>query len=394
MPEQKEPEIKWGDYILIVDDEPAVLGMVSADLKDWANAHELSIIAAKSGAQALELLNKYAPNVWIMITDIRMPEMDGIELLHTTASLHPLLVSLTLTVEDNLLEVSKTVRAGVFGFIPKPWETEQLLINLDRAYSLAKARRDSRSYLRSLETELQWAGELQRKLLDVELPRRDELEVDILYRPLPWLSCGGDYYDVIPYRDDSVIVLIGDVAGHGVKAAFVTAMLKSLIYRGFVRKSLETGFSPSHFLEWLNLQFLQEFVNIPDVILTFSATIVNFREKTLSTARAGHEPIFLNRDSSLSALIDRGPVIGVSEEVIYHNTETELLSGDTLTFITDGLIEYPREGRRLDNEKIFDILSGYPEPVAAGDELIDEFMKELKMEEQQDDITLIRMKLL
>ncbi|MFO7777931.1 MAG: SpoIIE family protein phosphatase, partial [Nitriliruptoraceae bacterium] len=112
-----------------------------------------------------------------------------------------------------------------------------------RAFEYARLHRERSHYLRTLEFELQWAGELQQKLLEVELPWRSAISMNVVYRPLPWLSCGGDYYDVIPFRDDSVIVLIGDVAGHGVKAAFVTAMLKSMIYRGFIRRSIETGFS-------------------------------------------------------------------------------------------------------------------------------------------------------
>ncbi|MFW5995580.1 MAG: response regulator, partial [Spirochaetia bacterium] len=254
--ELQEIESESELHVLLVDDEPDVLNVLSAVLNSWAETRQLHFLRAESGEQALQLLESHGETIWIMLTDLKMPGMSGSELLRVTAERHPLLVSLVLTGETDPGELSRSVSAGIFGYIPKPWDPETLIDEVDRTLEYAKARRDAAHHLHALESELRWAGELQQQLLKVDIPVRDEMITNVEYRPLPWLSCGGDYYDVIPYGDDSVIVLIGDVAGHGVKAAFVTAVLKSIIYRGFVRESLRTGFSPAAFLHWLNGRFL------------------------------------------------------------------------------------------------------------------------------------------
>jgi len=380
-------------YLLLVDDEPAILSVVTNEIRGWAKEQDIQILAARSGEQALNVLEKHGGDVWLVVTDLRMPGMTGTELVAEVTRTYPLTVCLALSGEDNPQELSETIRAGIHGFIPKPWEPEMLIADLGRALDYARAQREREHYMRSLEFELQWAGELQQKLLEVEFPRRKGFEIDVVYRPLPWLSCGGDYYDVIPFRDDSIIVLIGDVAGHGVKAAFVTAMLKSMIYRGFIRRSIETGFSPAHFLEWLNNQFLDALSSIPDIILTFSATLINVNEKQLVTAAAGHEPLFLHRGSTHRVVGTNGPVIGVSADITYRNETLSLEAGDRLTFLTDGASEYPKAGRRLAPETVADILANDAGAGSDPEDIFTALRNELAMPDQQDDITMIRVAL-
>ncbi|MFP4152101.1 MAG: PP2C family protein-serine/threonine phosphatase [Alkalispirochaeta sp.] len=377
-------------YLLLVDDEPAVLSVVTNEIRDWAQEQDLQILAARSGEQALKVLEKHGGDVWLVVTDLRMPGMSGTELVAAVTRTYPLTVCLALSGEDNPKELSETVRAGIYGFIPKPWESETLIADLNRALEYARVQREREHYMRSLEFELQWAGELQQKMLEVEFPRRTGVEIDVVYRPLPWLSCGGDYYDVIPFREDSIIVLIGDVAGHGVKAAFVTTMLKSMIYRGFIRRSIETGFSPALFLEWLNNQFLDALSSIPDIILTFSATLVDLNEKRLVTAAAGHEPLFLHRGSEYQVVGTNGPVIGVSPDITYRNETVTLEAGDRLTFLTDGASEYPKAGRRLSPETVAEILASDTGVGSDPDHIFAALRERLGMAEQQDDITMIR----
>ncbi|MDA3950276.1 MAG: SpoIIE family protein phosphatase [Spirochaeta sp.] len=380
-------------YLIVVDDEPAILSVVTTEIRDWAKEHQVQILAARSGDKALTLIEKHGDDVWIVLSDLRMPGMSGNELLQHVTSRFPLTVCLALTGEDNVQELSRTIRSGIFGFIPKPWEPDELINDLTRALEYARLQRERLHYMHSLEFELQWAGELQQKLLEAEFPLRADIDVDVVYRPLPWLSCGGDYYDVIPYRDDSIIVLVGDVAGHGVKAAFVTAMLKSMIYRGYIRRSMETGFSPADFLAWLNTQFLEALAAVPDVILTFSATLIDIPGKQLVTSGAGHEPLFLHRDSGHQVFGATGPVIGVAEGVSYHDETITLESGDLLTFLTDGASEYPQAGRRLSAESVAETLARHTRIGAAPDELFAELWEKLDMPEQQDDVTMIRVRL-
>lgn len=392
--DQQETTNESECHVLLVDDDAEILEVLSRSLHSWAKDRDAHIVLAESGEQALQFLERYGENIWIMLSDLKMPRMSGVELLKKTSERYPLLVSFALTGGHNLVELSRTVSAGIFGYIPKPWESDALIAELDRALEHAKAKRDSVRHMRALESELRWAGELQQQLLEVEVPVREGLITYLEYRPLPWLSCGGDYYDVIPYGDDSVIVLIGDVAGHGVKAAFVTAVLKSIIYRGYVRESLRTGFSPAEFLHWLNARFLEEFAAVPDVILTFSATLLNHSTGRLTTAGGGHEALFIQRSSGWETVGSSGPALGISPEATFAEQHLDLDQGDMLTFLTDGAIEYPKAGRKLSINEVTDVLSRYPSPDDDTDQLLADLRRAAGMSEHEDDVTIIRAKLL
>lgn len=378
-------------WIMIVDDEMDALSSVWNAVSEWAAANSLGVLTAGSCDYAMELLLEHEPHVWLLVSDLQVSGANGAGFLEQVSARFPHVVSLALTEENDPVQINRIVRAGVFAYLSKDWDPDELLTELSRAYEFGRSERKQSRYLKRLESELKWGGELQQKLLDVELPARADCSVLVTYRPLPWLSCGGDYYDVVPYHDDSLIVLIGDVSGHGVQGAFVTTLLKSLIYRGYIRESLKTGFSPADFLVWLNEQLLKELVSVPDVIVTFSATLLNLPEKRMVTASAGHEPVYVANATRCSPVVSSGPALGISGDARFTEREYTFESGDILTFMTDGVIEHPGMHRRLSLTDVADILVHFPSAETPPGDILHEFAGRLDIPEQQDDITLIRL---
>ncbi|MFO8042300.1 MAG: SpoIIE family protein phosphatase [Alkalispirochaeta sp.] len=378
------------EYLLLVDDEPSVLASLSRLLSDMVEDQGLSLVTAASTDEALQLIDTTGELVLVMITDLRMPNRGGAELVQEVRQRAPFVTSIVLTGYADLDDIQQAIHAGIFSYETKPWDNERLLQTVIRAVEHARLKRDSECRTRQLQSELQWAGELQQKLLESELPSHPALSIGIRYRPLPWLSCGGDYYDVIPFGASSVIALIGDVAGHGIQAAFVTAILKSLIYRGFIRPALENGFSPGEFLEWLNEQFLREFESVPDLILTFSATLIDLEQRTVTTACAGHEPLYLLRDEKCLVLDKHGPVLGVQPGIRYFDQSEALHSGDVLTLITDGVTEYPRANEKLSANQLSRLIVEHPRAATGLDSFVSACHRELGMAAQQDDVTVVR----
>jgi sigma-B regulation protein RsbU (phosphoserine phosphatase) len=88
---------------------------------------------------------------------------------------------------------------------------------------------------------------MQKALLRPILPQSNLVEYRVSYRPVPQLFCGGDYYDVITLSLDLYLLLVGDVAGHGVRAAFVTGILKAIIYPEYIRGNLTKKYYPRFF---------------------------------------------------------------------------------------------------------------------------------------------------
>lgn len=113
--------------ILIVDDEPANLRALERLFRA-----DYDVLTAASGADALELLSQH--EVELLITDQRMPEMTGIELLKRTVSLRPRMVRMILTGYTEVDALVEAINCGeVYRYVTKPWSNEELLLTVRRA---------------------------------------------------------------------------------------------------------------------------------------------------------------------------------------------------------------------------------------------------------------------
>ena len=119
--------------ILIVDDDPALLRLLS--LRLHYEGH--TAIEASSGMLALAKLDHELPDM--VITDLRMPGMDGLELFEAVHRRYPLLPVLMLTANGTIPDVVKAMQRGVFGYVTKPFEGVDLMREVDRALAVSSA---------------------------------------------------------------------------------------------------------------------------------------------------------------------------------------------------------------------------------------------------------------
>jgi len=113
--------------ILLVDDDERVLLYHTGILEN-----DFNIVAAASGAKALEEVSKN-PDIGVVLLDISMPEMDGVQTLEKLKSLDPYLQVIMVTVHDSISLYSECLKKGAFGYIVKPANREKLYPYLDRA---------------------------------------------------------------------------------------------------------------------------------------------------------------------------------------------------------------------------------------------------------------------
>lgn len=125
--------------IMVVDDEPANLRLLE---RLFRNDYE--IVSAESGADALRLLQQH--DVALILTDQRMPDMTGIELLQRTATLRPHMVRIILTGYTDIDTLVEAINSGsVYKYVTKPWNNEELRLTISRAvehYEATKARHE------------------------------------------------------------------------------------------------------------------------------------------------------------------------------------------------------------------------------------------------------------
>ncbi|MFO7849132.1 MAG: fused response regulator/phosphatase [Spirochaetia bacterium] len=380
--------------ILIIDDEKSVLKALSRVLYPWAKKQNVELVTHSSPKEALEYIDEGTAEIGVIISDLMMPEMDGIQLLNETASRLPITSSLILTGSSDIEKVTEAIEAGISSFMLKPWDDDKLLEKVEQALITYRIHRDQNSYVKMINEELQWAGELQKTLLKTEEPKSEKVDFEITYQPLPNLHCGGDYYDIIHFGPEQYIVLLGDVAGHGVKAAFITSILKTIIYRNYIKEKIGSPFSPAAFLSWLNNQVCKELEKFPDMIVTFLVIFLDIPNKKIMYSNAGHLPFYIfNGNSPGKWLSDSGPGMGFKPDLEYKDSETPLRPKASVVCITDGLVEHPLSDKAVGLEDIEKIII---ENAAAGnfhEKIIENVKTLLKTDQLYDDTTLISFKI-
>lgn len=326
-----------GRIILLVDDERNILLALKRELHQWAREKNLEVLVATSGREGLQLLEKHGSAVEIIISDLRMPEMKGSDFLAEAKSKYPDILTIMLTGYSETEEIIKAVKTGLFSYMLKPWDSEALLAELDKAWEFNETKRKNEENTVRMNEELRLAGELQKTILRPNLPSIQGVEFRVTYRPSPGLFCGGDYYDVISVGADRYFLLAGTVDDHGVRAAMITAILKAIIYPEYMRNIICKDISPADFLSWLNKRMQFEFRATESVPISFFAGLLDVRAKTLVYANANHVHPCLVTDSGVSELPVSGSPIGTARSVMYPEKRQQLNPGDTILLYTRGI---------------------------------------------------------
>lgn len=197
---------------------------------------------------------------------------------------------------------------------------------------------------RTLAAEHELAARLQRIILPlpdgpIELPG---LKVAVRYLPAGQQDLvGGDWYHAAELRDGSVLLAVGDVAGHGTQAATTMAQLRHALRALSVTVTADPGELLGH-LNRITLDLERE-----NPELSATAVIARFdpHRQEICWAQAGHPPPLLSR-GGVTAPLGRppGPMLGVLDDARYTTARLDFRIGDVLLLYTDGLVEHRRRG--------------------------------------------------
>lgn len=377
--------------ILFVDDEDLILDSVSLALSDWARGRGVSILTAASAEAGLALLENESARMALVVSDMRMPGMKGSDFLMRVRSLYPEIITILFSGYSDIPEIRKAITAGIFSFILKPCDIDVLRAEIEKALDIRMTREERRIYQRRLEEELRWGGELQKALLRCDLPENGDVSFSVTYQPLPGLQCGGDYYSLIPLPDAKYLCLIGDVSGHGIQGAFVTAMLKAWISDGYMNRRRAAPIDPADLLTWLNHSVCGELNRIPDLLVTFAACLLDPAAMRLSYANAGHLPFHVVRDGGAIPMHAEGMALGFASEAGYGTETAALRPGDRIVFFTDGLVEVGAADGHVDADVLRHLLCAKVPLSGFNDNLLRMALAAAGKDGFTDDVTVVSM---
>ncbi|MCW7502793.1 PP2C family protein-serine/threonine phosphatase [Leptospira paudalimensis] len=227
-------------------------------------------------------------------------------------------------------------------------ESELSILTKDLEQRVRERTIELREKNQDLEQDLFFASQLQSYLLPKNHPNTKGIRIHTTY--LPMRQVGGDLYDWVELDENRLILLIADVAGHGVPAAFVSSMVKVQF-----RESTKSIHSPKLILEHMN-QALTSLVS--RYFITACCALVDTKENTIIFSTAGHpNPILYNKiRNSFEFMKIKGPIIGWKESFTFSEWKHQIQKGDRYFFFTDGVTEARAENKLFGEGKILDLL--------------------------------------
>jgi serine phosphatase RsbU (regulator of sigma subunit) len=215
-----------------------------------------------------------------------------------------------------------------------PVKGDDEIAELDRVYhEMAQRIHDTLSAYRR---EHYIASTLQRALLPQELPQLPGLRIDTAYAAAAHTTeIGGDWYDVFLLEDHVVGISVGDVAGHGLRAAAIMGSLRQVI-----RTAARVDNEPATVLYRANRALCAD----ENVIVTSFFATLDMRDGKLRYAVAGHPlPLIVSGGGDVEQLSGEGLILGVDAETRFQTFEIFLRKGEALVAFTDGIVEIERD---------------------------------------------------
>ena len=267
---------------------------------------------------------------------------------------------------------------------------------------LARSREELRTKNLIMEENLHTAREIQLAMLPQQYPAfprnapPGKSAFQFVHRYQPAETVSGDFFSVSALSDDEVGVFICDVAGHGVRAALVTAMIRAL---GEELKPL--AHDPGMFLRKLNSDLCIILKTTGSPMLTTAFYLVaNWRTGQMRFANAGHpKPLLVRRSANrveplANATGKSQPALGLFEDPPYQTSEATLAPGDLAMLFTDGLYEVQGQNEELYSQErlLLDVQKLLDKPAA---QLFDELLKTIRAfsvgHKFDDDVCLVGM---
>ena len=333
--------------LLIIDDDDVVRASLAAYLDDSG----FKVLQAQNGPQGLELFDAEQPD--LVICDLRMPQMDGLELIRLISERQADLPVIVVSGAGVMSDAVEALRLGAADYLIKPLEDLAMLEHaVRRALDRFRLRLENRRYREQLEAanrdlqaslhllqEDQDAGrQVQMNMLPVTPCSLDEFTFE--HQIIPSLYLSGDFVDYFRIDDHRIGFYLADVSGHGASSAFVTVLLKFMTTR-LLYESRRGGvlreFKPSEVLDHINRGLINCKLGKH---VTMLGGIIDQQHNVLHYSIGGHLPLpVLYGEGSASYLQGRGLPVGLFAEATYDNHEIELPQAFSLTLLSDGILD-------------------------------------------------------
>jgi serine phosphatase RsbU (regulator of sigma subunit) len=358
------------DYkLLVIDDDAGVRQSFVTYLEDSG----FEVYQAVDGKSGLQLFDQFIPD--LVITDIKMPGMDGISLLKNLNELHPELPVIVISGAGVMNDVVEALRLGATDYLIKPvidmevlvhaihrsLERRRLLVENQRYRAdLEKVNQELVRHIDALEQDQQAGNFVQQSMLPITpfFAR----EYTCAHKLIPSLYLSGDCIDYALLENRYYSFYLADVSGHGSAPAFVTIWLKNVVSQLVRMRRLLSNFDAMHdTLQELVILINDELMKIKlNNHMTMIAGILDTQTHELFYIIAGHLPLpLLISDNKAEYLQGTGKPIGLFDDVHWQVNHCRLPVDCAIVTFSDGILEIIEGENLLEKEQtLLKLMSG------------------------------------
>jgi len=373
--------------ILIADDDNSILLLLSKVL--GLSEHDLTL--ANDGKEAIKHIQE--KNFDLIISDLQMPEVNGIDVLQAGKRKDLDTEVLILTGHGSIKSAVNAMKLGAFEFLTKPVDVEELRLKVAQALKhrqlkieIERQKRKIDEYHDMIQRDLKLAEQVQQSL--VPLPISNS-KIDIGLKHLPMIGVGGDFADIYYDGEQFIYITMIDITGHGITAALLVNRICSEI-RSLVRDEFE----PNEILYKLN-NFVIDIFHRTGMFLTMFTSKLDLNSNTFAYAGSSHPALILWKQNAekFQKLSSQNMIIGFEKQPVdsFSQDTVQLDSGDRLFFYTDGIIEAENETReQFGIKRLLYIIDKLKEK--SSQEIADTvvaYMQDQKFTQVRDDIFII-----
>ena len=376
--------------ILCVDDEPDMELLIRQKFRKEIRKGIYDFFFALDGSQAVEVLKQH-PDIYLVLSDINMPVMDGLKLLNEIQKLeNPLIKVVMVSAYGDMQNIRTAMNRGAFDFINKPIDFDDFTKTVEKAHleitRLKKQYETERQFV-AVTDDLSAAAEIQASLLPkLRGPFKDykQLQVASFIKPARW--GGGDFYDVFEIDKNHIGFIIADVSGKGIPAAVFMYLSRTAV-RIFSSMNMQPSKVLNDANNYLNID------NDSSMFVTLFYGVLDLESKEFTYCNAGHNPPLLIHGAEVSPLKLTGNMaLGVLPDLPYRDESINLSSGDKIFMFTDGVSEcMNEENEEYSEERIVQFLQqkGNENVVELNDDMKSSLIAFQGQAEQHDDITML-----
>lgn len=379
-----------GVKILVVDDETDMEPMIRQKFRRQIREKAYDFEFASNGLEALDKITEF-PEIGIVLSDINMPEMDGLTLLNKLRELNnPGLKTVIISAYGDMDNIRMAMNRGAFDFITKPVNFNDLEITIDKTHDEIRSVRKwltEHDKLVSIQNDLNISREIQQAILPKKFPpNADKPGFDIYASMVAANDVGGDFYDFFLIDNHRLGFVIGDVSGKGISAAIFMAVSRTLI-----RATGLKGEPVSECMHYVNNLLCKE--SVSSMFVTVFYGILNTETGEVEYVNAGHNPPYILSSNGIEKVeMTDGIALGVVDDFSFKSKTIQLKKGDKLLLYTDGVIEaFNTEETAYGEQKFENLLAdNMKDPV---EKIIEDSFKDVcdfvDGAPQSDDITLL-----